>query len=82
MTGLTVTGYTVTFVDNSKDAQDPQYTLRIRVNWGDGTRPSTGQPGGTFVHTYRKAGTFTITHAATDKGGLMGSETVSVTVPK
>ena len=36
MTALTVSGYTVTFIDNSKDAQDPQYNLRITVSWGDG----------------------------------------------
>ena len=76
----TVTGHTVTFIDNSKDPQDPQYDLRIKVNWGDGTMSSTGQPGGTFMHTYRKAGTFTIIHAATDMEGLIGSERVQVVV--
>ena len=49
----TVTGYTVSFIDNSTDRQDPQYNLRIAVNWGDG-KISSGQPGGTFLHTYNK----------------------------
>jgi PKD repeat protein len=81
MTGApTVTGHTVSFTDNSKDAQDPQYYLRIAVSWGDG-KMETGQPGGTFLHTYRSAGTFTIRHTATDTEGLTGYESVKVVVP-
>ena len=80
MTGLTKSGLTVTFQDNSKDAPDPQYNLRIAVSWGDG-KIETGQPGGTFMHTYKRAGTFTIRHKATDTEGLTGYESVKVTVP-
>jgi hypothetical protein len=80
MTGLTVAGNTVSFKDNSTDVQDPQYRLSVAVNWGDGTIES-GQPGGTFLHTYDIAGTFTISHKATDTWGLTGYESVSVVVP-
>jgi len=80
MTGLTVTGSTVTFTDNSTDVEDPQYMLRIAVNWGDGTIES-GQPGGAFQHTYDFTGTFTINHTATDTSGLTGYESVQVVVP-
>jgi len=79
MTGLSVTGSIVTFKDNSTDVEDPQYKLRPSVNWGDGTIES-GQPGGTFQHTYDISGTFTINHITTDTGGLTGYESVSVTV--
>jgi hypothetical protein len=80
MTGLTVSGHTVTFTDNSTDVQDPQYDLRIAVSWGDG-KNETGQPGGTFLHTYRRAWTFTIRHSATDTEGLTGYESFKVVVP-
>jgi len=80
MTGLTVSGRTVTFTDNSTDAQDPQYDLRISASWGDG-KIETGQPGVTFLHTYRSAGTFTIRHTTTDTEGLTGYESVKITVP-
>jgi hypothetical protein len=81
MTGApTVTGHTVSFIDNSTDRQDQQYSLRIRVSWGDG-RIESGQPGGTFLHTYRSAGTFTIRHTATDTEGFTGYESVKVVVP-
>jgi hypothetical protein len=80
MTGLTVTGSIVTFKDSSTDVEDPQYRLRVAVNWGDGTIES-GQPGGTFKHTYDFTGTFTINHIATDMGGLTGYESVPVVLP-
>jgi hypothetical protein len=75
-----VTGHTVTFIDNSTDRQDQQYNLRISVSWGDG-KMETGQPGGTFLHTYKRTGTFTIRHTATDTEGLTGYESVQVVVP-
>jgi hypothetical protein len=75
----TVTGYTVSFIDKSTDIEDPASRLRIAVNWGDGTI-ETGFAGGTFLHTYRSAGTFKIRHRATDTRGLSGYEIVSVVV--
>jgi hypothetical protein len=75
----TVTGFTVTFKDNSTDVEDPRSRLRIAVNWGDRTI-ETGFAGGTFLHTYRSAGTFKIRHRATDTRGLSGYEIVSVVV--
>jgi hypothetical protein len=79
MTVPTVTGYTVSFIDKSTDSQDQPYDLRISVNWGD-RKVSSGQPGGAFQHTYKKAGTYTISHTATDTEGLTGYESVSVVV--
>ncbi len=75
----TVAGRTVSFVDKSTDRQDETYNLRVKVSWGDG-KTSTGQPGGTFTHTYKRPGTFTIKHTATDTDGQTGYESVSVTV--
>jgi hypothetical protein len=75
----TVDGGVVSFQDKSTDVEDPQYSLRIAVSWGDG-RIETGQAGGTFQHTYRRAGTFTIRHKATDTSGRTGYEAVKVTV--
>jgi hypothetical protein len=77
---FTLAGTTVSFQDKSTDVEDPQYKLRTAVNWGDGTIES-GQPGGTFQHTYDFAGTFTINHIATDTSGLTGYESVQVVVP-
>jgi PKD repeat protein len=76
----TVTGKTVSFKDNSTDAQDSQSVLFITVNWGDWSQ-SQGVGGGTFTHTYEFSGTYTINHTAKDKGGLTGFENVSVFVP-
>lgn len=76
----TVVDNTVTFKDNSTDAQDSQSALFITVNWGDWT-VSQGVGGGTFTHTYEFSGTYTINHTAKDKGGLTGFENVSVFVP-
>ena len=75
----TVTGRTVTFLDKSTDRQDTQAKLRIRVLWGD-KKVSTGQPGGTFKHTYRKDGTYTISQTATDTEGLTGYNSVDVVI--
>lgn len=77
----TITGHTVSFIDNSTDAEDPQYDLLIAVNWGDGTI-STGHAGGTFSHTYISSRKFTIRHKATDTVGLSGYESISVVVPR
>ena len=74
-----VAGYSVTFVDKSTDAEDPQRRLRIAVNWGDGTL-ETGFVGTTFMHTYPDAGTYTIRHKVTDTGGLTGYESVSIVI--
>jgi len=74
-----VTGFTVTFKDNSTDIEDPASKLRIAVSWGDGTI-ETGFAGGTFLHTYRVSGTFKIRHRVTDTRGLTGFENVSVVV--
>jgi hypothetical protein len=76
----TVMGKTVTFKDNSTDAQDSQSALFITVSWGDWT-VSQGVGGGTFTHTYDFSGTYTINHTVKDKGGLTGFENVSVFVP-
>jgi hypothetical protein len=72
---------TVTFKDNSTDAEDSQAELTIIVNWGDHTT-STGRVGNTFTHTYLKYGKFTITHAAEDSEGLRNSEKVKVQLKK
>lgn len=80
MTALpTVTGYTVSFQDNSTDVEDPQSALRIAVDWGDWTI-ETGLAGGTFSHTYISGGAFTIRHTATDTRGLKGYESISVVI--
>ena len=76
----TVIGNTVTFKDNSTDAQDSQSALFITVNWGDWD-VATGPGGGTFTHTYEFSGTYTINHTVKDKGGMTGFENVLVFVP-
>jgi hypothetical protein len=77
----TVNGRTVSFKDNSTDAEDPQSDLLITVDWGDWTI-TKGQAGSTFSHTYGAGGIFRITHAAKDTGGGMHSEKVKVRIPK
>ncbi len=73
--------YTVSFTDQSVDGQDLQSSLRIAVNWGDGTQ-STGSGGSTFAHTYATAGTYTITHTVMDRGGLSAAESGKTAVPQ
>ncbi len=77
-----VSGYGVSFTDNSSDAQDAVSALSVRVNWGDGSAVPTGPGGMLFSHTYVTAGTYTITHTVTDSGGLSASEKLRVSVPQ
>jgi hypothetical protein len=44
----------------------------IKVSWGDGAG-TTGVPGGTFTHTYTRAGVFSITLTAKDNTGQTGT---------
>lgn len=78
---VTVIGRTVSFTDNSTDAEDAQSDLRITVNWGDWTM-SQGRVGTTFTHTYLAGGKFKIVHTVKDSQGLTGFETVTVVIPK
>jgi PKD repeat protein len=75
-----VTGMTASFTDTSTDNEQPTSELDVAVNWGDGMT-SAGKGGQTFTHTYALAGTYTIRHSVTDKGGLSSSSpNVSVTI--
>jgi hypothetical protein len=79
-TGLASTGLTASFTDASADNNgQPQNTLAISVNWGDG-KISTGVGGAVFSHTYTTPGVYTVIHKATDTGGRLASELLSVTV--
>jgi hypothetical protein len=80
ISGVTQTGYAVSFTDGSTDAETAQASLVVTVKWGDGGI-STGSGGGSFSHTYATAGTFPIFLTAQDAGGLTGSATTSVAVP-
>jgi PKD repeat protein len=56
---------------------DPDGTIVSRsINFGDGTVVTTA----TASHTYAAAGTYTVTAAVTDNGGLSSSVTANVTV--
>jgi len=77
----TVNGQTVSFTDNSTDAEDPQYELLVVVDWGDRTI-STDHAGATFKHTYILSGKYTIRLKATDTAGLSGYKIFSVPIPK
>jgi PKD repeat protein len=71
---------TVSFTDTSTDAEQPTAELNVAVNWGDGA--TTAAKGGESVsHVYPLAGTYTVRHSVTDKGGLTSSSAnVRVTI--
>ena len=77
----TVSGRTVSFTDNSTDAEDPQSDLLITVDWGDWTI-TKGKAGSTFSHTYGGGGKFSIIHAVKDTDGGLHSKKVKVSIPK
>jgi PKD repeat protein len=54
----------------------------VVVNWGDGATQDLGAPTGTVTvaHTYRSAGSYTITATATDTSGNVVTVSTSVTV--
>lgn len=54
----------------------------VIVNWGDGATQDLGAPTGTVTvaHTYRSAGSYTITATATDTSGNVVTVATSVTV--
>ncbi len=68
--------------DDGPDADtlppDGNSTLKISVDWGDGTAKSNGNRGATFNHTYTKTGTFTVTRKATDSKLQVSSLTCPV----
>lgn len=79
-TGLTTTNLAVSFTDNSTDSNgQAQNTLAIYVNWGDG-QTSSGVGGAVFSHTYANGGIYGVIHKATDVGGRLKSEFISVAV--
>jgi hypothetical protein len=55
----------MTVVDTSTDT-DSTPIQTIAVDWGDGSTKSTGAQGGTFTHTYKSPGTYTVTDKAID----------------
>jgi hypothetical protein len=80
--GTPFTGTVATFTDTNSAALASDFATTI--NWGDGTTTAgtvTGPTGGPFTvtgsHTYKPAGTFNVTVAATDDG--LGTATASVT---
>jgi hypothetical protein len=77
---VTNTGLAVSFTDNSADNNfQPQSTLSVSVNWGDG-KTSAGVGGGVFPHTYASAGKYTIIHTVTDSGSRIASELIPITI--
>src|SRR3990172_6841967 len=62
----------VALTDTSTD--ETPSTLRIAVNWGDGTAQAvkTGA-GSVFTHDYAGAGSYTISYKVTDAAGLSSS---------
>ena len=81
LTSASVAGYAVTFTDDSADAQDAPADIKTTVNWGDGTTSSALTAGTIFSHTFVTSGTYTISHSATDSGGMSATERLKVTVP-
>jgi parallel beta-helix repeat protein len=49
-------------------------------DWGDGSAATGAQPGATAAHTYQDPGSYTVTVAVTDSGGLSSTATRTVTV--
>jgi PKD repeat protein len=83
---VTISGYTVSFLDTSTD-DAPLPANAVTVNWRDGY-VSTQNAGTIFTHTYATSGTRNITHTVTDSGDAAGNnklsstETITVTVPQ
>jgi hypothetical protein len=72
-------GQTVTVTFSASDADGS--VSAIRVDWGDGTTPDNLPGTATSdTHSYGAIGSFTITVAATDNSGSVGSGTISETV--
>jgi hypothetical protein len=55
--------WTMSVTDASTDDDAVAF---VAVNWGDGSRVSTGTDGDTFEHAYRNHGNYTIAHKAFD----------------
>ena len=71
-------------------ASDPSSTLQayyftFQINWGDGSKLTLSNLSGTtFAHTYAKAGTYTISAAATDGANITlptGTWTITIAAP-
>jgi mono/diheme cytochrome c family protein len=83
---VTISGYTVSFLDTSTD-DAPLPANAVTVNWRDGGI-STQNAGTIFTHTYATSGTRSIIHTVTDSGDAAGNnklsatETISATVPQ
>jgi predicted CXXCH cytochrome family protein len=63
--GWNANTWTMTIIDTSTDT-DSTPVQTIAVDWGDGSSKSFGVQGGTFVHKYNSAGTYTVTDKAID----------------
>jgi hypothetical protein len=64
--------WTVALTDTSTD--ETPSTLRIAVNWGDGTAQTVKTGAGSlFTHDYAGAGSYTISYKVTDAAGLSSS---------
>ncbi len=69
-TKLTVSGWTVSFNDNSSDPDGPLPANAVTVSWGDGAMESKNA-GSPFSHTYSTAATYIVKQTVTDSGGLV-----------
>jgi hypothetical protein len=59
--------------DDGPDADalnDAAPSLKVVMDWGDGTTKTVGLRGATFTHQYKKAGTFTVTQRVIDSPKL------------
>lgn len=63
--GWNANTWTMTIIDASTDT-DSTPVQTIAVDWGDGSSKSIGVQNGTFAHTYKNAGTYTVTDKAID----------------
>jgi len=78
LSGLTITGNTVSFTDASTD-NAPFPAGAVSVNWNDGIL-TTGNAGAVFSHTYTSLGKYTITHTVKDAAGLYASEQKTISL--
>ncbi len=78
LSGLTITGNTVSFTDASTD-DAPFPAGAVSVNWNDGIL-TTGNAGGAFTHTYAATGKYTILHSVKDTAGIYASEQKAISL--
>jgi hypothetical protein len=71
--GTFATNVVITLKDASTDPATAQGSLVVSIDWGDGA-VSNGMGGGSFMHTYANAGTFSIVETVTNAAGLSTSQ--------